>query len=311
MKKTRVDRLDRRQVLRTGATLAASAMVFPVRGFGLLTPRDTEISIPSTTLNNGIEMPMLGFGTNTLRGEVAIRCVSDALLLGYRLVDTARIYGNEDAVGGGIEASGIRREEIFLTSKLWVDDSGFESTKRAFQISLDKLRTEYLDLYLIHRPRGDVEGSWKAMEALHREGRIKAIGLSNFEPHQIAELMTYAEVTPAVNQIESHVFFQQRKAQEDLTRRGIQMEAWSPFAEGRNGMFTNETLAAIGKAYGKSNAQVCLRWHYQRGIVAIPRSSQREHMAENLDIFDFQLSDADMRTIATLDLGVTQFPEWT
>ena len=310
-KKSQRKGMDRREFLQTGATFAATAMFLPSRGFGSADTPGTEVSIPSITLNNGIEMPLLGFGTNTLNGEIGVRCVSDAISLGYRLIDTARIYGNEEAVGGGIVKSGIEREELFVTSKLWVDDSGYESTKVAFETSVDKLGTDYLDLYLIHRPRGDVRGSWRAMEELYRDGRIRAIGISNFEPHQLDDLMTYATVRPAVNQIETHAFFQQAKAYDVLKGNGIQMEAWSPLVEGRNGIFTNETLAAIGRKYGKNNAQVSLRWHYQRGIVAIPRSAQKAHMTENLDIYDFQLSDADMRTIGTLDLDVTQFPEWS
>lgn len=255
-------------------------------------------------------MPLLGFGTNTLVDETGVRCVSDAISVGYRLIDTATIYGNEESVGEGIRKSGIEREELFITSKLWVDDSGYESAKKAFETSLRKLGTEYLDLYLIHRPRGEVKASWKAMEELYGEGKIKAIGVSNFEPVQLDELMTYAKIKPAVNQIETHVFFQQQPAYEYLKNAHIQMEAWSPFAAGRNGIFENKVLAGIGDRYHKSIAQVCLRWHYQRGIVAIPRSSQKAHMIENLDIFDFQLSESDMKTISKLDLNTTQFPEW-
>ena len=255
-------------------------------------------------------MPRLGFGTNTLKDEIGERSVSDAISVGYRLIDTAHIYGNEESVGAGIKKSGINREELFVTSKLWVDDSGYESTKKAFQTSLKKLGLEYLDLYLIHRPRGDVKGSWKAMEELYTQGKIRAIGVSNFAPDQLTELMAYAKIKPVINQIETHVFFQEHNLYEDLKKRDVQMEAWSPFAAGRNGIFSNETLAAIGKTYNKSIAQVCLRWHFQRGVVAIPRSSQKAHMIENLEIFDFELSKKDMQTIAGLDLNTTQFPEW-
>jgi 2,5-diketo-D-gluconate reductase A len=255
-------------------------------------------------------MPMLGFGTNTLRDATGVQSVSDAILVGYRLIDTAYIYGNEESVGEGIKKSGINREELFVTSKLWVDDAGYENTKKAFQTSLDKLGMEYLDLYLIHRPRGDVKGTWKAMEALYEEGKIKAIGVSNFSPEQLEELMTYAKIKPMVNQIETHVFFQQGNSYDYLKKSGIQMEAWSPFAAGRNDVFNNQTLADIGNKYGKSNAQVSLRWHYQRGVVAIPRSRQKAHMIENLNIFDFELSESDMKAIAKLDLNITQFPEW-
>ena len=202
--------IKRRKFLQTGSALVASAIFLPLSGFkvfGFPDYNQKENSIPSVKLNNGISMPMLGFGTNTLKGSLGVRCVSDAISVGYRLIDTATIYGNEEAVGTGIKQSGIKREELFLTSKLWVDDSGYESTKTAFEVSLNKLQTEYLDLYLIHRPRGDVKGTWKAMQELNEEGKIKAIGLSNFEPDQLDELMTYARIKPVINQIETHVFF--------------------------------------------------------------------------------------------------------
>jgi 2,5-diketo-D-gluconate reductase A len=305
--------INRRRFLQTGSLFATSALFMPLSGFknsGTLNSDQTAYSIPAVTLNNGIPMPMLGFGTNTLNGPIGVQSVSDAISVGYRLIDTAHIYGNEESVGEGIQQSGIKREELFVTSKLWVDDAGYESTKKAFETTLNKLSLEYLDLYLIHRPRGDVKGTWKAMEELYEEGKIRAIGVSNFEPDQLDDLKTYARVEPAVNQIETHVFFQQPSSYEYLKKSEVQMEAWSPFAAGRNGIFENQTLANIGKKYTKSNAQVSLRWHYQRGIVAIPRSSQKAHMIENLDIFDFELSQSDMQTIATLDLNITQFPEW-
>lgn len=305
--------MKRRTFLQKTSAFSAAAMFLPIGGlelFGLNKTISQSSSIPSVTLNNGLEMPMLGFGTNTLRGEIGVRSVADAISAGYRLIDTAHIYGNEESVGEGIKQSGINREELFVTSKLWVDDAGYESTKKAFQTSLNKLGLEYLDLYLIHRPRGDVKGTWKAMEELYKEGKIKAIGVSNFGPAQLEELMGYAKIKPAVNQIESHVFFQQGNSYEYLKKSGIQMEAWSPFAAGRNNVFNNRTLANIGEKYGKSNAQVSLRWQYQRGIIAIPRSKQKAHMIENLDIFDFELSRSDMEAIAKLDLNITQFPEW-
>ncbi len=305
--------MKRRKFLQKTSVFAATALFLPLDGMELLGLDKSIIqssSIPTVTLNNGIEMPMLGFGTNTLRDAVGVQSVSDAISVGYRLIDTAHIYGNESSVGEGIKQSGIKREELFVTSKLWVDDAGYESTKKAFQTSLDKLGLTYLDLYLIHRPRGDVKGTWKAMEELYEEGKIKAIGVSNFSPEQLEDLMGYAKIKPAINQIETHVFFQQGHSYEYLKKSGIQMEAWSPFAAGRNGIFNNQTLADIGKKYGKSNAQVSLRWHYQRGIVAIPRSRQKAHMIENLDIFDFELGISDMKAIAKLDLNITQFPEW-
>jgi 2,5-diketo-D-gluconate reductase A len=308
-----INGVKRREFLKRSAKFAAATMFMGLGSsklFGALNSTQTKNSIPTVTLNNGIPIPMLGFGTNTLNGPTCVRCVSDAISVGYRLVDTANIYGNEEFVGEGIKQSGIKREELFITSKLWVDDSGYESTKKAFETSINKLGLEYLDLYLIHRPRGDVKGSWKAMEELFKDGKIRAIGVSNFEPDQLDDLMVYARIKPAINQIETHVFFQQHNSYEFLKKSEVQMEAWSPFAAGRNGIFNNQTLADIGKKYNKSIAQVCLRWHYQRGIVAIPRSSQKTHMIENLDIFDFELAESDMQTIASLDLNTTQFPEW-
>lgn len=305
--------MKRRDFIRTGAGFAAASFFMGMGTSKLLAAPGRSVMpgiVETVKLNNGVQMPKLGFGTLYLTDQLGIQCVSDAISLGYRLIDTAKVYGNEAAVGDGIKKSGIKREELFVTSKMWVDDYGYESGKKAFQTSLDKLGLDYLDLYLLHRPRGDVKGAWKAMEELYKEGRIKAIGISNFEAHQIDELLSYATVKPAVNQIETHAFFQEEKARKELIDYGIQMEAWSPFAQGRNGLFSNEVLAEIGKKYNKTNAQVSLRWHYQRGIVAIPRTSKEEHMAENLNIFDFELSDADMKTIVPLDLNKTQFPEW-
>ena len=306
--------MNRRDFLRTGTAVATTAMLLPLTGtsvFGAFTGGSATVSIPAARLNNGVMMPLLGFGTNTLTGDVGERCVADAISVGYRLIDTAHVYGNEEAVGAGIKKSGINRKELFVTSELWVDDSGYEGTKKAFQTSIDKLGTDYLDLYLIHRPRGDVKGTWKAFEELYEAGKIKAIGVSNFEPDQLAELLSYARIKPANNQIETHVFFQEHVNYASLKEREIQMQAWSPFAAGRNGIFSNPTLASIAKKHGKTIAQVCLRWHFQRGIVAIPRSSQKAHMIENLDIFDFELDAADLQTIAPLDLNRTQFPEWS
>ena len=306
--------MKRRDFLRAGAVVAASALFLPLSGtkvFGALSATQAKNLIPAVKLNNGLKMPMLGFGTNTLTGDIGERCVAEAISVGYRLIDTAHIYGNEEAVGAGIKKSGINREDLFVTSKLWVDFAGYESTKKAFQTTLNKLGLEYLDLYLIHRPRGDVKGSWKALEELYEAGKIKAIGVSNFDSDQMAELMTTAKIKPVINQIETHVFFQEHNSYKDLKKTSVQMEAWSPFAAGRNDIFSNPTLAAIGKKHTKSIAQVCLRWHFQRGVVAIPRSSQKAHMIENLIIFDFELDHSDMQTIATLDLTKTQFPEWT
>jgi 2,5-diketo-D-gluconate reductase A len=313
-KQHKTEEINRRKFLETTAKLAASAMFLSVGGSRLIGAQPTaskESAIGYINLNNGVKMPVLGFGTLTLNDSVGEKCVAEAISLGYRLIDTAMIYGNEVAVGKGIKLSGIGREELFVTSKLWVDDSGYENTKKAFETTLAKLGLDYLDLYLIHRPRGDVKGSWKAMEELCNQGRIRAIGVSNFEPAQLEELIANNTIKPAVNQIETHAFFQQPRNYDVLKQHGIQMEAWAPFAEGRNGYFTNQTLAEIGKKYNKTNAQVSLRWLYQRGIVAIPRSSQKTHMAENMKIFDFQLDDTDMKTISGLDLNTSQFPEWT
>jgi 2,5-diketo-D-gluconate reductase A len=314
MKNKQTNQINRRNFLQLDSAFVATILLLPFAGkkaFGFPNAAELGVPIPSKTLNNGLKMPLLGFGTYGLRGETCARSVTEALSAGYRLLDTATIYGNEDFVGAGIKNSGIRREDVFITSKVWVDDSGYDKAKAAFEVSIKKLGTEYLDLYLIHRPRGDVKGSWQAMEDLYKEGKIKAIGISNFEPNQLTELMTYAKVKPAVNQIETHAFFQQNASYDVLQKQDIQTEAWAPFAEGRNGLFTNETLTAIGKKYNKSTAQVSLRWHFQRDIVAIPRSSQKVHILENLDIFDFELSKADMELIADLDLNITQFPEWS
>lgn len=305
------EKTNRRNFLKTTSAWAAASMMIPfgtTELFGRQSPALIKTNIPTVTLNNGTKMPILGFGTNTLKGDVGTRSVADAISVGFRLVDTAAIYGNEQAVGEGIKRSGIKRDELFVTSKIWVDD--YSKAREAFETALGKLQMDYLNLYLLHRPRGDVKAAWQALETLYAEGKIKAIGVSNFDAQQLGELMTYAKVKPVINQIETHAFFQEEKARKMLVENNIQMEAWSPFAAGRHGMFANETLAAIGKKYGKSNAQVCLRWHYQRGIVAIPRSQNKEHMIENLNIFDFELSTADVDTITRLDLNVTQFPEW-
>lgn len=305
--------INRREFLQTGAKLAASTMFISFGASRLLGALSNDVmadTIGWLSLNNGIKMPVLGFGTLYLKDAQGEKCVADAISLGYRLIDTATVYGNEEAVGAGIRLSGVNREELFVTSKIWVDDSGYEKALKAFDITLNKLGLDYLDLYLIHRPRGDVNGSWKAMEELYRKGKIRAIGVSNFEPDQLSDLIANHTVKPTVNQIETHAYFHQYKSYEFLRKTGVQMEAWSPFAQGRNGLFTNQVLAGIGKKYNKTNAQVSLRWHYQRGIVTIPRTSQKAHMQENLNIFDFELDEKDMQAIMPLDLNITQFPEW-
>lgn len=310
-----MDRINikRREFLQSSVKLATGAILLgsgASKLFGSVNSSLTKSSIETVELNNGIKMPILGFGTNTLNGTVCERCVDEAISLGYRLIDTAKIYGNEEFVGKGIKQSGINREELFVTTKVWVSDAGYENTKKAFDVSRKLLGLDYIDLYLIHRPRGEYKNSWKAMEELYKEGKIRAIGVSNFEPDQLDDLILGSEVRPVINQIETHAFFNQFTSYDYLNKSGIQMEAWSPLAEGRNKIFSNETLAAIGKKYNKNNAQVSLRWHYQRGIIAIPRSSKKAHMIENLNIFDFKLDESDMNTIAKLDLNRTQFPEW-
>lgn len=304
--------MNRRQFMQAGAASALFLKLGGLKSLGASIAGAPENSVPWVTLNNGLKMPRLGLGTMTLRGELGVRCVADALSLGYRLIDTAMIYNSEVAVGEGLRQSGVRREDVFITSKLWKTDMGYEQAKKGFQTSIDKLKVDYLDLYLIHRPSGgDWRGSWKAMEELYHQGRIKAIGMSNADFAQMDELLANFDVKPALHQIETHAFFQEGKSYDYLKQHGVQMEAWAPFAEGRHGLFTNDTLAAIARKHNKSVAQVCLRWHLQRGVVAIPRSSQKAHIAENLNIFDFSLDDADLASIAPLDLNTTQFPEWT
>lgn len=256
------------------------------------------------TLNNGVEMPMEGFGVfqipDTAQCEQA---VTDALNAGYRLIDTAAAYMNEEAVGAAIRKSGIPREEIFVTTKLWIQDYGYENTKKAFEVSLNKLGLDYLDLYLIHQPMSDYYGAWRAMEELYQEGKIRAIGVCNFYPERLADLCVNAKVIPAVNQIECHPFFQRGKDMETMKEYGVQIEAWGPLAEGQKNIFQNETLAAIGKKYGKTVAQVILRWHIQRGVVIIPKSVHKERIQENINIWDFELSAEDMDKIAAMDIG--------
>ena len=262
----------------------------------------------NVTLNNGIEMPILGFGVFQIPAEETEQAVNDALAAGYRLLDTAASYGNEEAVGRAIKASGIPRAELFVTTKLYVQDApAEENTKRAFETSLNKLGLDYLDLYLMHQPYGDVYGQWRAMEALYREGRAKAIGVANFYPDRLLDLIINNEVTPAVNQIETHPFFQRTDYQELMREQGVQIQSWGGFAEGKNDLFTNPVLSGIGEKHGKSVAQVVLRWLIQRGVVAIPKSVRPERMAENLDVFDFELTDDQMAAIATLETGSTLF----
>lgn len=252
-------------------------------------------------LNNGVEMPVLGFGVYQVGETVCEQCVRDAIAAGYRSIDTASAYLNERAVGRAIRRSGVPREELFITTKLWVQDAGYESTKRAFAKSLERLQLDYLDLYLIHQPFGDVYGSWRAMEELYREGAVRAIGVSNFQPDRLVDLILHNEVVPAVNQVETHPFCQQAEAAAVMASEGVQIESWAPFAEGRNNLFGNGTLMSLAAKYRKSVAQVVLRWLIQRGVVVIPKSVRPERMAENIDVFDFHLAPEDMDLIATLD----------
>ncbi|MCX5329055.1 MULTISPECIES: aldo/keto reductase [unclassified Streptomyces] len=262
----------------------------------------------TVTLNNGVEMPILGFGVYQIPPEQTEQAVTDALAAGYRLLDTAAAYGNEEAVGHAIKNSGIPREELFVTTKLWVQDAPAEAnTRRAFETSLAKLGLDHVDLYLMHQPYGDVYGQWRAMESLDREDLAKAIGVANFYPDRLLDLVLNNEITPAVNQIETHPFFQRTDDQELMREHGVQIQSWGGFAEGKNDLFTNALLSEIGAKHGKSVAQVVLRWLTQRGVVAIPKSVRAERMAENIDIFDFELTDDQMASIATLESGSSLF----
>lgn len=259
-------------------------------------------------LNNGVEMPILGFGVYQVTDLAECeRSVIDAISVGYRLIDTAAAYENEEAVGKAIKKSGIDRKELFITTKLWIQDTGYETTKAAFERSLKRLQLDYLDLYLIHQPFGDVYASWRAMEDLYRDGRIRAIGVSNFYTDRIVDFVLNNKIPPAVNQVETHPFHQQQEAQEVMKGNNVQMESWGPFAEGRNNLFQNPLLKQIGDKYNKSVAQVVLRWLMQRSIVAIPKSVRKERMAENFNIFDFALSDEDMEAIKGLDTKTSAF----
>lgn len=258
-------------------------------------------------LNNGVEMPVLGFGVYQVDEAICERCVSEALAAGYRSIDTAAAYMNERAVGRAVRRSGIPRGELFITTKLWVQDAGYESAKRAFAASLERLQLDYLDLYLIHQPFGDVYGAWRAMEELYREGKVRAIGVSNFQPDRLVDLILHNEVVPAVNQVETHPFCQQAEEAGIMARYGVQAEAWAPFAEGRNNLFGNEVLTDLAAKHRKSVAQIVLRWLIQRGIVVIPKSVHKERMAENIDVFDFTLPPEDMARIAALDMKQSCF----
>ena len=259
-------------------------------------------------LNNGVEMPILGFGVFQVADlEECERSVVDAIETGYRLIDTAASYGNEEAVGRAIKRSGVARAELFVTTKLWIQSNGYEGTKKAFESSLKKLQLDYLDLYLMHQPYGDVYGEWRAMQELYKEGKARAIGVSNFHPDRLIDLITHNEIVPAVNQVETHPFHQQIETQKFLQDNNVQIESWGPFAEGKSNIFHNELLLSIGGKYNKTIAQIILRWLTQRGVVAIPKSVRKERMAENLNSLDFKLSVEDMDAIKTLDTNRSLF----
>lgn len=253
-------------------------------------------------LNNGVEMPILGFGVYQIENEKECeQSVYDAIMAGYRLIDTAAAYLNEEAVGRAIKRSGVPREELFITTKLWIQDAGYEDTKKAFEKSLKRLQLDYLDLYLIHQPFGDVYGSWRAMEELYREGKIRVIGVSNFQMDRLVDLIAHNEVVPAVNQVETNPFCQQIESAKLMKENNVQIESWAPFAEGRNNVFQNEVLISMAEKYNKSVAQLILRWLTQRGVVTIPKSVNKERIIENFNIFDFELIQEDMERIVKLD----------
>jgi len=265
-------------------------------------------TVPSVTLNNSVHMPLLGFGVFQVPdAEECERVVVEAISAGYRLIDTAAAYGNEAAVGKAIKRSGVAREDLFITTKLWIQDAGEGRTRQAFERSLERLQLDYLDLYLIHQPFGDVYGAWRDMETLYRDGRIRAIGVSNFQPDRVMDLIVHNEVVPAVNQIETHPFNQQTETQQFLRANNVQIESWGPFAEGKHNMFENDVLRAIAAKYQKTIAQVILRWLTQREVVAIPKSVRPERIAENFNIFDFDLNAEDLAAIGSLDTKTSSF----
>ena len=259
-------------------------------------------------LNNGVEMPILGFGVFQVTDLAECeRSVVDAIETGYRLIDTAQSYMNEEAVGKAIKRSGVPREELFITTKTWIHANGYEGAKKTFENSLRKLQSDYLDLFLIHQPFGDVYGEWRAMQDLYKEGKVRAIGVSNFQPDRLMDLIVNNEIVPAVNQVETHPFHQQNEAQQFMMENNVQIESWGPLAEGKNNIFHNELLQGIGNKYNKSIAQVILRWLTQRGVAAIPKSVRKERMAENLNSLDFELSAEEMEKIKTLDTNTSSF----
>ena len=261
----------------------------------------------TVTLNNGVRMPMLGYGVYQVSNAECERCVLDALSVGYRAIDTAQSYGNEEAVGSAVQKCGVPRDELFLTTKVWISNAGYEAAKDSIDRSLQKLRTDYIDLLLIHQPFGDYYGTYRAMEEAYKAGKLHAIGVSNFYPDRLIDLCQFVEVTPAVNQVETHVFQQQKTAHEYMEKYGVQHESWGPFAEGRKDFFSNPVLTEIGRKYGKSSAQTALRFLLQSNVVVIPKSTYTERIAQNIDVFDFTLSEADMEAIRKLDEGESLF----
>lgn len=259
------------------------------------------------TLSNGVQMPMLGYGVYQVTPQECERCVLDALAVGYRSLDTAQSYFNEEQVGSAIRKSGVPRQEIFLTTKVWVEHYGYEAARASVLASMDKLQTDYLDLVLLHQPFGDYYGAYRALEDLYDTGKLRAIGVSNFYPDRLVDLASFARIAPMVNQVEIHPYHQQTEALSWMEKYHAQPEAWAPFGEGRGGLFQDPTLAAIGRKYGKTVAQVVLRWHLQRGVVVIPKSTHKERMQENLNVFDFALSDEEMAVIAGLDKKQSAF----
>lgn len=259
------------------------------------------------TLSNGVKMPQLGYGVYQVSKEECERCVLDALSVGYRHIDTAQSYFNEEQVGNAIEKSGVAREDIFLTSKVWIEHYGYDACKKSVIESLKKLKTNYIDLMLLHQPFNDYYGAWRALEDLYAEGVIRAIGVSNFYPDRLVDLCSFSRIKPMVNQVETHPYNQQTEAQEWMKKYGVQIEAWAPFGEGRGGLFTDPVISEIAKKYNKTTAQVILRWELQRGIVVIPKSVHKERMEQNIDVFDFKLDSADMKKMAKLDKKTSSF----
>jgi len=290
------------------AAQGAGSALKPGARFAIPPKTKKDTLMQQLTLNNGIRMPITGFGVFQIADAVECeRSVIDAIESGYRLIDTAASYMNEAAVGKGLRRSGVAREELFVTTKLWVQDTGYERTRQAIDQSLRRLQLDYLDLYLIHQPFGDVHGSWRAMQEAYKTGKLRAIGVSNFQPDRLMDIIAFNDVAPAVNQVEVNPFHQQAESVAFMRDNGVQAEAWAPFAEGRNGLFQNQTLIDIGRKHGKSVGQVVLRWVVQRGVVALAKSVRKERMVENLAIFDFQLDEADMTRIATLETGTSSF----